>query len=419
MLEAKHFDMPNLSRAVDDGKRILFTRLDPAATPWIREAVAEAREGLESHENRLQDDDGRGTTIKKDVMFDDGRTRSVWVHVFRHDSNVNAEQVRMFMRIGNFEKEWSDAAEASELRKRALKHNAMLRYLFAPEGEPGKTELERDFDAIDVALRAAGVTVSVSTMPCSAEEVLEPYHRPGTFETCFLGGREEPETALLFGHRTPALTGRFLVGFLALSIRNELLRRVRKAFSESRWLDAFAGDSSAAGKPEKPQAAEVIFAEIRNVLDSIEVVFSGSDARCGRVTDAQKAVAEQLDCPGGIRRHFFLLSDSFSESFPVDRMSFTDRYSVYGLLEKSRKIPSYRQILWRTLTGILSCFRIFVEFGIDSSDRVPNRGLRILNSAIIRAHSFSGSAPCDDAFSVPKRPRRLAAPFPRCAVHRP
>ncbi|BBF23126.1 hypothetical protein SUTMEG_10170 [Sutterella megalosphaeroides] len=42
VLEAKHFDMSNLARAVDEGKHVLFNRLGCAATPWIREAVEEA-----------------------------------------------------------------------------------------------------------------------------------------------------------------------------------------------------------------------------------------------------------------------------------------------------------------------------------------------------------------------------------------
>ncbi|BBF23127.1 hypothetical protein [Sutterella megalosphaeroides] len=231
-------------------------------------------------------------------MFDDGRVRPVWGHVFRFESVANAEKVRMFMRIGNFVKEWSEADSASELRKRALKKNAMLRYFLTPEGEPDETMLERDFDAIDAALNAAGITVSVRTMPCSAEDVIETCRRPGTFEACFLGGRAEPETALLSGHGTKALTGRFLVGFLALSIRNEPLRRVEKAFSEPRRSASSVGKSSASGKPEKPQAEEVIFDELRNVLDTVEVVFSGSDARYILLTDAQKAIAEKLGCPG-------------------------------------------------------------------------------------------------------------------------
>lgn len=42
----------------------------------------------------------------------------------------------------------------------------------------------------------------------------------------------------------------------------------------------------------------MIFEELRNVLDTVEVVFSGADARYCLFTDAQKAVAEKLGCPG-------------------------------------------------------------------------------------------------------------------------
>ena len=96
-------------------------------------------------------------------------------------------------------------------------------------GVPGKSKPSRDHDAIDAACRYFGLFCNVTTMECTAEEALRAYRIRDLIEKTFKGGKSGAGMDVVRAHSDDVMEGRFIVGFVAMTILNEIYRQMKKS----------------------------------------------------------------------------------------------------------------------------------------------------------------------------------------------
>lgn len=88
------------------------------------------------------------------------------------------------------------------------------------------------------------------------------------------------------------MTGRFIVSFFALTVLNELRRRMREPTYETK--------SNGETVRYKPVGDEMSLEELMNELDGIKVVYghTAEDVRLAEVREHQRLLAKRLGCEG-------------------------------------------------------------------------------------------------------------------------
>ncbi len=86
------------------------------------------------------------------------------------------------------------------------------------------------------------------------------------------------------------MTGRFIVSFFALTVLNELRRRMREPTYETK--------SNGETVRYKPVGDEMSLEELMNELDGIKVVYghTAEDVRLAEVREHQRLLAKRLGC---------------------------------------------------------------------------------------------------------------------------
>lgn len=288
VVDRGYFSLANIRLCIDGGKRVIFAaKID---STWVKEAVEEAMSRLWESSSRLQGCDDWGRTICRRIKFDDDQERTVWVHVFRNDLKAHVEQGSFFSGLERFEAEWKAAVGSDSAQKQALRNSKMLRYFMEPAGEPGQSQLVRNHDAIDAAIRYMGCFASVSTMECTAQQAIETYRQRDAIEKCFQAGKSDISMDVIRSHSELTMKGRFIISFIALTILCELRRRMKAEFKEEKEC----------GEPKIWPAllTEMTYNEMQNYLSPIQAIYYGATGRYGEVTEKQRMIAKRLGCKG-------------------------------------------------------------------------------------------------------------------------
>ena len=244
------------------------------------------------HSSRIPGQDCWGATVEKEQTFPDGQKHKVWVHVYRSDAKSHTENAAFYRVLEAFESDWANWRQEEHKKDTVcpLLHSPLLKYFKAPKREPGKCRLETDSAAIDDATRYFGFFCNVSTMKCTAAEALDIYQTRDVIEKTFKGGKTDIEIDVARAHKDNTLEGRFLVGFVAMSILCELRRLMRQPTK----LEQKKGPV----KDIQPLSKEMTVNELKNRLSSIRMLYTGSgEKRWLEVTGKQHEIARRLGFP--------------------------------------------------------------------------------------------------------------------------
>ncbi len=133
-------------------------------------------------------------------------------------------------------------------------------------------------------------------MKCDARQAIETYHHRDDIENYFTAGKGDCSMDSIQSQtqtQTRAtMTGRFIVSFFALTVLNELRRRMREPMYETK--------SNGEMVRYKPLGDEMSFRELMNELESIKLVYgrTAEDVRLAEVTKRQRLLAKRLGCEG-------------------------------------------------------------------------------------------------------------------------
>ena len=164
-----------------------------------------------------------------------------------------------------------------------------MKYFKAGVGVPGKEPLQQDNEAIDMATRYFGIFCNVTTMQCSAREAISTYRTRDVIEKAFKGGKSNLDFDVVRAHGESTMEGRFIVGFVALSILTELYGRMKRCSFEN---------TKTGLKEIAPLIEEMSFNEMKNRLSTPRVVYDGQGkAHWLEVTNRQHEIATRLGFP--------------------------------------------------------------------------------------------------------------------------
>ena len=139
VLDRGYFSLENLARCIDKGHRVLIAA--KMNISWVAEAAEDAMPRLCDARSRLRKHPVWGTTIEKTLTFDDGKSRKVWIHIFRDEAKSNQEYKAFFEDIEEYEAQWKHAAHSTEQERNALSKNGLLKFFETPAAGPGECEL--------------------------------------------------------------------------------------------------------------------------------------------------------------------------------------------------------------------------------------------------------------------------------------
>ena len=140
-----------------------------------------------------------------------------------------------------------------------------------------------------MATRYFGIFCNVTTMPCSAQEAMTTYRTRDVIEKAFKGGKTNIDFDGVRAHGESTMEGRFVVGFVALSVLTELYGRMKRGSFEN---------TKTGLKEIAPLIEEMSFNELKNRLATPRVVYDGlGNALWLEVTNRQHEIAARLGFP--------------------------------------------------------------------------------------------------------------------------
>lgn len=289
VVDRGYFSLENIAKFCDACSRVIMAAKTDSA--WIREAFEKAYNAdLWSSETRIPGRDCWGVTIPCEPPFKDGKKRKVWVHVFRSDEKTLIENSSFFNSLDKFETDWLSWRAKDEDEDCPFLKSPLMKFYVSGTGEPGKSKPNRNHAAINEASRYFGLFCNVTTMECTAEEALSSYHVRDLIEKTFKGGKSGAGMDIVRAHSDDVMEGRFIVGFVAMTILNEIYRQMRK----STQVVGKDGTISTV----RPLIEEMTFNLMKNKLSTPRVVFdSKGKARWMEVTKLQHEIARRLGYP--------------------------------------------------------------------------------------------------------------------------
>ena len=294
VMDRGYCSLENIAKCSDAGSRVIMAGKTDAT--WIKDAFEKAYNAdLWSSRTRIPGQECWGVTIPCEPAFKDGKKRKVWVHVFRSDSKTALENADFFRDLDGFESDWlAWKAKGQDDVCPLLKH-PLMKFYVQGTGVPGKSKPSGDHDAIDAACRYFGLFCNVTTMECTAEEALRAYRIRDLIEKTFKGGKSGAGMDVVRAHSDDVMEGRFIVGFVAMTILNEIYRQMKK----STQVVKKDGETEIV----RPLIEEMTFKLLRNKLSTPRVVFdSRGKARWMEVTKSQHEIARRLGYPNLYRK---------------------------------------------------------------------------------------------------------------------
>lgn len=290
VVDRGYFSLANLARFVDAGSRVVMAAKTDAL--WVRDAMEEALTHLWTNAARIRGQSCWGWTVPVQPKFEDGIERHLWVHVYRSDSKAHIENTAFYQDLEQFQNDWMrwEPKSGDENESNcALRRSRWMKYFKAGVGIPGKAPLEQDDEAIDMATRYFGVFCNVTTMPCTAREAMATYRARDLIEKAFKGGKTNIEFDVVRSHNENTMEGRFIVGFVALSILTQLYARMKKASSIP---------TKNGVKEMPPLSEEMSFNEMKNRLSTPRVIYNADGkGHWLEVTNRQHMIAARLGFP--------------------------------------------------------------------------------------------------------------------------
>ena len=294
VVDRGYFSLPNIASFIDAGSRIIMAA--KSDSNWIKGTIEKAMPKLWLNQCRIRKQNCWGCTVPCSPQFEDGKQRSVWVHVYRSDRKSEDENNHFYERLEKFEEEWIrwKPSPKNKNEECPLLKSPLMKYFKTGVGKPGKTPLVQDDAAIDAAVRCFGIFCNVTTMECTAEQALEQYHMRDLIETTFKSGKASIDMGTIRSHEDETMEGRFVISFAAMTILNQLLKLMHEPPEET------------AGKGEtrelKPLDTEMTFNELKNWLETPRVIFdSDGNGYWQEVTTRQHDIARRLGYPDAYR----------------------------------------------------------------------------------------------------------------------
>ena len=291
VLDRGYFSLENLGRFINAKSNVIVAA--KTDSKWIKDAIEEVLPRMWQHSSRIPRQECWGSTVAKELKFPDGNIHKVWVHVYRSDAKSHTENTAFYRVLDAFENDWANWRQEEHKKDTVcpLLSSPLLKYFKKPKGEPGKCRLETDCSTIDAATQYFGFFCNVSTMKCTAADALDIYQTRDVIEKTFKGGKTDIEIDVARAHKDNTLEGRFLIGFVAMSILCELRRLMRQPTK----LEMKKGGP----KEFQPLANEMTVNELKNRLSSIRLLYNGSgQKRWLEVTAKQHEIAQRLGFPG-------------------------------------------------------------------------------------------------------------------------
>lgn len=289
VVDRGYFSLANIARFVDAGSRVIMAA--KTDSEWIRDAFEKAYNAdLWSSKTRIPGQKCWGVTIACEPKFADGKKRKVWVHVYRSEEKSIIENESFFESLDRFESDWKAWRPKNKEDVCPLLKSPLMKFYIAETGFPGASAPVRDHEAIDGKCRYFGLFCNVTTMECATAEALSSYHVRDLIEKTFKGGKSGAGMDVVRAHSDDVMEGRFIVGFAAMTILNEIYRQMKKP--------THVMDKDGSPKRVRPLIEEMSFNLLKNKLSTPRVVFDGhGGARWMEVTKAQHEIARRLGFP--------------------------------------------------------------------------------------------------------------------------
>ncbi len=290
------FSLKNLAAFIDHKSRVIMPARTDAS--WVDEVINKARSVPMGSADWIMRNKCYGRTYPLERIFDDGKKRKLWVHVYYSDMKKIIEVSDFYKQLNKFEADWLDwGNEATRLQDDGdancpLNTSPLMKYFVKDSGIPGKKAPERNHKAIDKDLAAFGYFANVSTMECSAEDALENCNTAGLIAKSFRTGKS-PFPVDYMHSCNDAMEGRLLVSFAALSIITHIYAKMGH--------ETVIPLEDGSVKILSPLLDEMTFEQVKNILSGIRLATS-CDGTAKRywtgVTDRHHSIAQRLGYPG-------------------------------------------------------------------------------------------------------------------------
>lgn len=225
-LDRGYFSEENLLVAYETKTRCIFaakTNID-----WIGETIERARtnffnlkKGTLSIESTLNDGVVQGVTVERRLKVD-GKRFAVFVHVFKSERTASYQRERFYEELNQFECLW----ESRQGRTKALSREPLMKYFEVVEHDDKPASLEKDKEAVEAALKNAGIFVGVTTWRCTAQECYDFYGYRGDIERVFRSGKSDCDMNVQRTHTDKTMEGKCFVNFVQLALLEELKQRL-------------------------------------------------------------------------------------------------------------------------------------------------------------------------------------------------
>lgn len=292
VVDRGYFSLKNLASFIDHNSRIIVAAKTDVS--WISKTIDEANSTPWRNAHWIKGKDCWGKTFPLEKKFDDGKTRKLWVHVYRSEKKNSLELTTFYDALEKFENDWinwgRDPTREQEQSECPLRKSPMMKYFIKDTGIPGQKAPDQNNDAIDEKVATFGYFANVTTMECTASDALENYQTRDLIEKTFKAGKSLFDMDIIHSHKSDTMEGRMIISFVALSIINHIYNKM--------GLETKVELKNGKSKTLKPLHQEMSFKELRNRLSGIRLTnFSDGVRRWTEVTTSQHAIARRLGYP--------------------------------------------------------------------------------------------------------------------------
>ena len=159
-----------------------------------------------------------------------GNNYKLWVHIYKDECKAANETARFLKKLDDFEKLWRNSSK-SERNK--MRQNSIIQFFRDTDNGSSICRLTEE---IDNKINEFGFFANISTFEASAEYAYKKYVSRDSIEKCFESGKMNINIDTCRSHFQDTLSGRFVIGFVALIILSEIKYQLSKerVFSDKR-----------------------------------------------------------------------------------------------------------------------------------------------------------------------------------------
>lgn len=230
-IDIASFSLENLASFIDQKRRIAMpARYDTGG--WIEEIINQARLTPPGGAGWEKEKECWHKSVPVSKMFPDGKIRKLWVHVYYSEKEKEIMLSQLKIQLSLFEDMWPWAAphEDKSMDDSSLRSNSLMEFYVKGSGILGKQAPVRSEEAIASKTSDYGFFAMVSTMECSAADVLETFRLRSLIAQGF---QSEPEPVYISDsitrhlYHADTLYGYMFISFLCLTILTHLENRMK------------------------------------------------------------------------------------------------------------------------------------------------------------------------------------------------